>query len=207
MWQWIVESYSRCELTKSSDKLVAISGLARNMQLQTGEQYVAGLRREDIEQQLCRLPFGGTWTRLTLYRAPTWSWASHDGTDGVVFPDLKEECGPGFQKIKVLQAQVNPSGHDVFRGMSSANLRLSCGMLIHVTIRITAEEPYMIVDKTAIKVQIWLDNKSHDTNHPDDENGGADRFYDHHAMPVQGYRSGESIIGLLLEPNGVKGEF
>lgn len=42
-------------------------------------------------------------------------------------------------------------------------------MLIHFTIRITTEEPYMIADKTAIKVQIRLGDKSHVTNHPDDE--------------------------------------
>ena len=52
-WIEIVEKYSKCKLTLSRYKLVAISGLARLMATETGDEYVAGMWRKDLERQLC----------------------------------------------------------------------------------------------------------------------------------------------------------
>lgn len=43
MWARIVEKYSRCDLTKSSDKLVALSGLAKRISNILNDAYVAGM--------------------------------------------------------------------------------------------------------------------------------------------------------------------
>jgi hypothetical protein len=79
MWSWIVERYACSELTCAADKLVAISGLAREIQMQTRDQYVAGMWRKDLEFQLCWDNLvGQQCQRVAPYRAPTWSWASLD---------------------------------------------------------------------------------------------------------------------------------
>ena len=80
-WENIVASYSRCSITFSRDKLVALPGLARLMQQESGIEYVAGLWRKNLESQLRwqRTHSPGTIERPAVYRAPSWSWASIDG--------------------------------------------------------------------------------------------------------------------------------
>jgi hypothetical protein len=79
MWTWIVERYSTCKLTYAKDKLVAISGLARHIQKQTKDQYMAGMWRKDLEFHLCWSgPYFSRRGEANMYGAPTWSWASMD---------------------------------------------------------------------------------------------------------------------------------
>jgi heterokaryon incompatibility protein (HET) len=80
-WQSIVEDYSRRTLTKSSDKLPAIAGLAEVAQRTSRDLYAAGVWISDI-------PHGLLWmherrkqayVRKDKFQAPTWSWASVEG--------------------------------------------------------------------------------------------------------------------------------
>jgi hypothetical protein len=71
MWNWIVKRYTNCDLTKHSDKLVAISGIARKIQFQTKDQYVSGLWRENMEDQLCWSIQYSHCQRTGPYCAPT----------------------------------------------------------------------------------------------------------------------------------------
>jgi len=72
-----VQAYTRCNLTKSEDKLVAMSGLAKRVQSLLCDEYLAGLWRSNLPHDfLWRLdPRHHPSTRPALYRAPTWSWA------------------------------------------------------------------------------------------------------------------------------------
>jgi hypothetical protein len=88
-WAEIVRFYSQGKLSVETDKLIAISGVAKYMQsmLRSDEplQYYAGHWSHDFERQL-------TWSaspfcvgnRQPTYIAPSWSWASYNG--GVIFP-------------------------------------------------------------------------------------------------------------------------
>jgi hypothetical protein len=82
-WSVLVQEYSKCELTFSKDKLVALSGLIStltNKGLARGHCW-AGMWEAD-------LPYCLLWTRAAMdksrwprvrpyhYRAPSWSWAS-----------------------------------------------------------------------------------------------------------------------------------
>jgi hypothetical protein len=122
MWGWIVERYSGCKLTKPKDKLVAISGVARIIQEQTRDQYIAGMWRKDLELQLCWFKPPGVWQdqRVLPYRAPTWSWASLDceiamyGETIAMYGETKGEGGVDTW-IQVLDVQFqaldsNPLG-------------------------------------------------------------------------------------------------
>ena len=52
-WKLLVETYTRGGLTKETDKLVAISGLAKALAAQLGVEYLAGLWGDDyLAQQL-----------------------------------------------------------------------------------------------------------------------------------------------------------
>lgn len=78
--------YSRCALTKETDKLVALSGLSKELQRVLQDDYLAGLWRRDLECQLLwevRSSYHGR--RPSVYVAPSWSWASLCGAS--VFPD------------------------------------------------------------------------------------------------------------------------
>lgn len=70
-WGEIVTAYTRCNLTFPSDKLVAISAIARRMRSTTQDQYIAGLWRRNLENQLLWFHTGDTEPRPKIYRAPT----------------------------------------------------------------------------------------------------------------------------------------
>ncbi|ETS86453.1 hypothetical protein PFICI_00281 [Pestalotiopsis fici W106-1] len=100
-WSKIVEHYSSCGLTRKTDKLVALSGLATQIQLIQSQRpqspalnmYVHGLWSVDFHQQLCWTRYGAKkeqyearadqnivrTSRLNGSIAPSWSWASLDG--------------------------------------------------------------------------------------------------------------------------------
>jgi len=80
LWSQIVRLYSAANLTFTKDKLPALSGVARLAYDETGDQYLAGLWKGQIEEQLCwnRWRTKAAW-RPTPWRAPSWSWTSVDG--------------------------------------------------------------------------------------------------------------------------------
>ena len=53
LWKQIVQLYSAANLTFGKDKLPVLSGVARLGHDETGDQYLAGLWRSQIEEQLC----------------------------------------------------------------------------------------------------------------------------------------------------------
>lgn len=79
LWARLLTKYSDCQLTVASDKLVAISGLARRFcnQLELDPaDYLAGLWRSGMPCALLWSIRGGIRVHG---RAPSWSWASMDG--------------------------------------------------------------------------------------------------------------------------------
>jgi len=91
-WARIVKIYSSSHLTISSDKLVALSGIAERVQGHTGGEYLAGLWNSTQEAFLWSL----LWfvdshdkgrPRPPAYRAPSWTWMSVDGIIEMTTPD------------------------------------------------------------------------------------------------------------------------
>lgn len=78
-WQKYVKAYSRRLLSYPSDRLPALSGVARTCATESGDGYLAGLWRESLLLDLCwgTMPGGPEFQRLPCgYVAPSWSWAS-----------------------------------------------------------------------------------------------------------------------------------
>ncbi|KAJ8495456.1 hypothetical protein ONZ51_g1683 [Trametes cubensis] len=92
-WWNIVIDYSRRSLSKRTDRLVAISGLAAMFASALGPGYHAGLWRYSLLRDLLWGPQTGCecrlqrWPRPREYVAPSWSWASYDA------PIEGDQCG------------------------------------------------------------------------------------------------------------------
>ena len=72
---------SSCQLTKEVDKLIAFSGIAKRFHSALGSEYLAGLWRDDLPNELIwrvSRAESDTVRRPSRYRAPSWSWASVD---------------------------------------------------------------------------------------------------------------------------------
>ncbi|CAH0045529.1 unnamed protein product [Clonostachys solani] len=80
LWGRLVREYSNCVLTNSNDKLAALLGIVGLFATTTGDQYLAGMWRSSLLEQLCwwvdQPGIKGTTTTTGTYCAPSWSWAS-----------------------------------------------------------------------------------------------------------------------------------
>ncbi|CAO2652291.1 Nn.00g005740.m01.CDS01 [Neocucurbitaria sp. VM-36] len=190
MWSWIVERYTSSDLTYAADKLVAISGLARDIQIQTRDQYVAGIWRKDLEFQLCWYnSIGQQCKRVAPYRAPTWSWASLDCLiDCSIAERLKYTRANTVLWIEVLDVQLQFAGADALGQLSSASLRLGCTRLLHVTLQFEVETDYMTVANKKFEALVSVDQ------------GNATKVHEAVALPIFGSSDSGRILGLFLEP-------
>ena len=108
-WLALVEMYSRCELTKESDKLTAIAGMARHIQAKIGQRWCAGIWEDSICQGLL---WFSTKTGLTAPmhpRAPSWSWPAWDGAMQYPVDIMRHNFLPMCQFVSL----QNDNGHDV----------------------------------------------------------------------------------------------
>ncbi|KAI1611958.1 hypothetical protein EDD36DRAFT_475661 [Exophiala viscosa] len=125
-WYNIVETYSQCDLTRETDKLPALSGIARVLYEILGDTYVAGVWSGDI-------PRGLAWcmptyqkqlvpVRPTEYTAPSWSFASvqHriDHINNNHAYQLRDK------DLAVLSHQVELESDDQFSCVTKAKLRV-----------------------------------------------------------------------------------
>ena len=79
IWDELVGAYSRTELSRSSDKLVALSGIAGQMApVLKPENYMAGIWKQSLPESLLWIARPDALP-APQYRAPSWSWASLDG--------------------------------------------------------------------------------------------------------------------------------
>jgi hypothetical protein len=84
-FQTVLKDYTTRRFTFESDKLVAISNVAREIQHQTGATYLAGLWAEALAYNLAWEPPGGHVVSnekdaadMESVKCPNWSWISSD---------------------------------------------------------------------------------------------------------------------------------
>jgi len=94
-WWKLLAQYSVCRLTMDSDKLVAISGIVNYLEKLTGDECLAGLWRSEMPSCLLWSIDWGSQDDAPIrkssikdmetlrprpenWRAPSWSWASHN---------------------------------------------------------------------------------------------------------------------------------
>jgi hypothetical protein len=121
IWSTIVSRYSSCKLTKGSDKLVAVGSIAARLQAHFGlnDQYLGGIWKSQLPAQLL-------WTisgeprpnHPTEYRAPSWSWASVDGS----IARIQENSDYEAFHIKILNHDIEFARGNVALGVQKARL-------------------------------------------------------------------------------------
>ena len=85
VWCDVLKVYTACSLSKPHDKLIAMSGLVKNIRPGLQDHYLAGLWKAALPTQLlwhvegAEQADGQPSCRPKVYRAPSWSWAAVDG--------------------------------------------------------------------------------------------------------------------------------
>jgi len=162
-WLSIVQGYSRSRLTRSSDKLVAIGGLAQVVQNQTNDDYLAGLWRSRLQTDLLWFVTNSTGRRLRPYRAPTWSWASIEGAISFAgrkrnLDNLKATPNP---YTRVVDVQIDYVTSNSFGEVANAFLLLECSFFCPVTL-IQPQEPSkskkIVIGESTFFAQIYIDS-------------------------------------------------
>ncbi|KAF2029949.1 HET-domain-containing protein [Setomelanomma holmii] len=123
-WYNIVSEYTTRDLTFQSDKLPALSGIAKKVQDMTGLEYLAGLWKEDILA-------GILWdviipsNELISSTLPSWSWARLEGRvrfrgqrTGLPLKELNAACDV------VGVSYTLSSQHNSFGGIEDAELQI-----------------------------------------------------------------------------------
>lgn len=132
-WDGIVDVYSRSALTRQEDKLIALSGIAQEMNVLLNDEYLAGLWKNHLPSQLLwsvTTPLianhGNPSFRPVTYQAPTWSWASIVGhvVPGNLPPGHNWNTLPTF-----LKAHVEPINDDDPTGQITAAQLHTRGLL------------------------------------------------------------------------------
>ncbi|KAK8104633.1 uncharacterized protein PG998_011666 [Apiospora kogelbergensis] len=137
-WGEMVSSYSAASLTVPSDKLPALSGMARAVFNVTGDEYLAGLWRRNIEMHLCWHKFGFPSTRKRPecgsqdWIAPSWSWASIDKR--VNCPNYQD--GPHLDGSRldryahINKTEMTFSGAEPYGQLSRGVLYIRCSAIV-----------------------------------------------------------------------------
>lgn len=138
IWYNIVDSYSRREMSHASDKLVAISALARQLAKKTGERYFAGIWEYQMPSALVWQVVSDQRTREDLYRAPSWSWASREGA-------IEFRMGRAvYRDCRVLDCFVEPLVHgDAFGPVKDGYLVLRAAYCADISGLTTDQRDYI----------------------------------------------------------------
>ncbi|KAH7125036.1 heterokaryon incompatibility protein [Dactylonectria estremocensis] len=121
-WYGLLWGYGRRKLTCASDKLPAMSGLARIYQELLQEEYLAGIWKTNIVEGICWQGLHCSSPPNDEYRAPSWSWASLDGTAATGF------SGNDYLAT-VIDSHVEVDGDNPFGKVRNGWLRLKAPLV------------------------------------------------------------------------------
>lgn len=197
-WPHVVNYYSQRKLTRSSDKLVAIGGLARLIHQTSKEEYLGGMWRNNLEMQLCWTSGLENQSKSKAYVAPTWSWAS---SNAHVIPGEEDDGRKEADHlcIKIVEAKVSPGFSNNFGGITGGTLRISCEIICKVSICYgDFNGSAIILDGVSRKVYISL-NGLEEFPTP-----GQTQLFNFYLLVISAGGDGDrrNPRGLLLEPTG-----
>ncbi|KAK1963293.1 heterokaryon incompatibility protein [Colletotrichum sublineola] len=214
VWDWydMVAAYSSRGITKSYDRLPALSGLAKVMEECTGQKYVAGLWQ-------FHLGYGLLWRRSEQwlrkpaddYRAPSWSWASLEGCVSV--PEIASMLTSGNEMevmIDIVDVQTTPLGLDPRGMLRSGYLKLK-GKLKTADPRVDPATPghkwfAKYREELAIEFLNYNGKMVGLAFFDEEYSGGKERSL-HYLQVVRRQMEPSRWHGLLLEPTGETNQF
>jgi hypothetical protein len=189
-WRNILHRYSAAHLTKPSDRLVAIAGLAKSIQDVTHEDYIAGMWRGQLEDpsRLLWRAYGDN-IRDPELTAPSWSWASLLGE--IRLPDdehVRPKIATKFAVFHDLHFEY--ASPDKFGSVNNAVLRLRCKSLHRIS-------PAALAGRTG-RDGLYMDDKI--TN-------PAVKYDVAFLLPIWEWHAAMVGRGLVLIPSPAKGQY
>jgi serine/threonine protein kinase len=201
IWNDIVREYSKLNLTRAQDKLVAVAGIASEIAEKTGHTYLAGLWAEHL------LPTGLLWSRdfatipLTRpqYRAPSWSWASIDSP--VVWSKSLPE-GDVSPEAEIIRYQISLSSNlSPFGAVSGGSIEIK-GPLKRVTVtRVGSEQLLKRQSLTPFAFAQW------DALEGEQETTGLDRVEENKGWMLWCLKTVKGVGLILIEAREKKPEY
>ncbi|KAF2143460.1 uncharacterized protein K452DRAFT_350467 [Aplosporella prunicola CBS 121167] len=136
-WHQIVTQFSTRDLTIPSDKLPAISGIAKKFREPTRSAYIAGLWRDNLVEDLLwssdrSLQPPHAARRLSVYRAPSFSWASVDTQIQYYEPDRASEKDVD-SLVTIYEACTSLTGRNTLGAVKDGWIRLK-GPVVEATL-------------------------------------------------------------------------
>ena len=128
IWLKVVNQFMRSSLTNLEDKLIAISGIAKQLQPLLQDDYVVGLWRRRLESDLLwtvyHVDAPGTPSKRSLpYRAPSWTWASIDAEIKLI------EWGSTEFLISIVDTHIDYVTDDIYGQVANGHIILK-GQLV-----------------------------------------------------------------------------
>ncbi|KAG4431588.1 hypothetical protein IFR05_012928 [Cadophora sp. M221] len=139
VWAKVVKLYTRASLTYSTDRLVAISGIAAQFQPKIRSKYLAGLwecniatdllwRVENTDDLETVYPKRELQARPVEFIAPTWSWASINTAvdlESLPKPKNPDEVIPDSRIIvDVLEVDLQRASSDIYGQITGGYVRV-----------------------------------------------------------------------------------
>ena len=157
-WNKILEAYTQCDLTVSSDKLIAISGVAQKLKHLWGDEsvhYHAGIWSFGMIQGLLWQTSAEDQStmRSKEYCGPSWSWASINGR---IYPSIiidnnsntTQEC-----RAEILEVKLSHPISD-FGAVSEGYLRIR-GPLARMTCQFSLDKSPEAYEHRFSRVPKW----------------------------------------------------
>jgi hypothetical protein len=131
-WGRIVEIYSKGHLAHQSDRTVAISGIAQSIRNNTGDEYLAGLWRKELERHLCwwaETPLASL--ELQLAGMPSWSGFAIPGPIHMKSDELSKYY---IEVVDVIIMFEGSPTFDPFSCMDGGALTIRTKHILHCTV-------------------------------------------------------------------------
>jgi hypothetical protein len=192
LWEVCVEKYSKASLTYETDKLVAISGIARAMQGVIGDRYVAGMWQSQLPSQLF-------WNTIVPgkgpskeYVAPSWSWASVNA--GVLFGYPKND-------IRIVDCRVDLAGDDHFGQLKGGHITIE-GLIAPLLIKTSKKYPTITTFRASFNITRFNYENADDTRLQWDNSNADTTISQLQSLYVlgswHGGAMGDQLYGLIL---------
>jgi hypothetical protein len=122
-WRALVSKYSQLNLIKEKDIFPALSGLAKQMNREIKDTYLAGLWKGNLPVNLLWQVTVPKKEKLSQWRAPSWSWV-HWKSPVIWVDDLKKQCILELH-LRILVTKQDLVGENEMGEISSAWILVS----------------------------------------------------------------------------------
>jgi hypothetical protein len=187
-WLSMIFMYTFRTISHSSDKLVAMAGIAEQFNHAFKDQYFAGLWWKTLQLNLL-WHIQDSSSRPVGYRAPSWSWASVDGLISARYREGKLKSGVhDIRQVTILECKVTLASQDLPYGQVQAGVLKLKGLMREVIFEGSSQDMF---------AQLALDEEPEKIGHATWD-AKEERSGTMHVIPVLWDARGEFVEGLVV---------